>query len=100
LSLPNVGKKHSTKSSLPSVEFLTLGKELFAECQNKTLDKETLCQVSKVKHSAKSFFAECYLLPRVFCVALGKMLLCRVPDKKHSAKNLALAKSQIPVVRG
>jgi hypothetical protein len=26
--------------------------------QNKTLGKETLCQVSKIKHSAKSLFAE------------------------------------------
>jgi hypothetical protein len=43
--LPSVGKKHSAKSSLPSVIFLTLG-------------KEALCRVSK-KHSAKSFFAEC-----------------------------------------
>jgi hypothetical protein len=46
-----------------------------------TLGKETLCRVSKIKHSAKSFFAECFLLPRVFCVALGKELLCRVPEK-------------------
>jgi hypothetical protein len=50
---------------------VTLGKELFAECQKKTLGKETLCRVSKIKHSAKSFFAECFLLPRVFCVALS-----------------------------
>jgi hypothetical protein len=49
--------------------------------------------VSQIQHSAKSFFfAECFLLPRVFCVALGKELLCRVPEKKHSAKNLALGK--------
>jgi hypothetical protein len=56
-----------------------------------TLGKEALCRVSKIKHSAKSFFAECFLLPRVFCVALEKELLCRVP-KKHSSKYLALAK--------
>jgi hypothetical protein len=46
------------KLSLPSVGEKTLGKELFAECQKKTLGKETLCRVSKIKHSAKSFFAE------------------------------------------
>jgi hypothetical protein len=85
-------KKHSAKSSLPSVVFVTLGKGPFAECQKKTLGKETLCRVSKIKHSAKSFFAECFLLPRVFCVALGKELLCRVPEIKHSAKNMALGK--------
>jgi hypothetical protein len=59
-------KKHSAKSSLLSVVFVTLGKEPFAECQKKTLDKETLCRVSKIKHSAKNFFAECFLLPKVF----------------------------------
>jgi hypothetical protein len=48
--------------------------------------------VSKIKHSAKSLFAECFILPRVFCVALGKELLCRVPEIKHSAKNMALGK--------
>jgi hypothetical protein len=36
-------KKHSTKSSLSSVVFVTLGKELFAECK---------------KHSAKKLFVE------------------------------------------
>jgi hypothetical protein len=93
------------KLSLPSVGKKTLAKELFAECcisdtrqraicrvSKKTLGKETLCRVSKIKHSAKSFFAECFLLPRVFCVALGKELLYRVPEKKHSAKILTLGK--------
>jgi hypothetical protein len=79
---------------VPSVVFVTLGKDPFAECQKKTLGKETLCRVSKIKHSAKSFFAECFILPRVFCVALGKELLCRVPEIKHSAKNMALGKEQ------
>jgi hypothetical protein len=51
-----------------------------------------LCRVSKIKHSAKSFFAECFILPSVFCVTLGKELLCRVPEKKHSAKNMTLGK--------
>jgi hypothetical protein len=59
-------KKHSAKSSLPSVVFVTLGKDPFAECQKNTLGKETLCRVSKIKHSAKSFFAECFFLPKVF----------------------------------
>jgi hypothetical protein len=48
--------------------------------------------VSKIKHSAKNFFVECFLLPRVFCLALDKELLCRVLEKKHSAKHLALGK--------
>jgi hypothetical protein len=81
------------KLSLPSVGEKTLGKELFAECcicdtrqralfaecQKKTLGKETLYRVSKIKPSAKSFFAECFLLPRVFCVALGKELFAECP---------------------
>jgi hypothetical protein len=72
-------QKHSTKSSLPSVVFVTLGKEPFAECQKKTLGKETLYRVSKIKHSAKRFFAECFLLPSVFCVTLGKELFAECP---------------------
>jgi hypothetical protein len=69
-----------------------IGKELFAKCyifytrqifaeSQKTIGKEALCRVSKIKHSVKSFFAEFFLLTRVFCVALGKELLCRVPKK-------------------
>jgi hypothetical protein len=93
------------KLSLPSVGEKTLGKELFAECcicgtrqralcrvSKKTLGKETLCRVSKIKYSAKSFFAECFILPSVFCVTPGKELFCRVPEKKHSAKNMTLGK--------
>jgi hypothetical protein len=79
-------KKHSAKSSLPSVVFVTIGKELFVECQIKTLGKEILCRVSKIKHSTKSFFAECYLLPRVFCVALDKELFAECPKKKTLGK--------------
>jgi hypothetical protein len=63
---------------LPSVVFVTLGKDPFTECQKKTLGKETLCRVSKIKHSAKSLFAECFLLPRFFAW--------------HSAKNMSLGK--------
>jgi hypothetical protein len=52
--------------SLPSVE--------------KSTRQKNLCRVLK-KHSAKSFFAECFLLPRVFCLTLDKEFLCRVPEK-------------------
>jgi hypothetical protein len=37
--------------------------------------------VSKIKHWAKSFFAECFLLPRVFCVALDKSFFAECPKK-------------------
>ena len=46
-----VSKNIRQKISLPSV---------------KKLGKETLCRVSKIKHSAKSFFVECFILPRIF----------------------------------
>jgi hypothetical protein len=58
------------KLSLPSVGEKTLGKELFAEC--------CICD-TRQRHSAKNFFAECFLLPRVFCVALGKELFAECP---------------------
>jgi hypothetical protein len=64
---------------LPSVGEKTLGKELFAECCICDTRQRALCRVSKIKHSAKSFFAECFLLPRVFCVALGKELFAECP---------------------
>jgi hypothetical protein len=57
----------------------------------KALGKEALCQVPKIKHSAKNFFAECFIVARVFCVALDKELLCRVL-KKTLDKILALGK--------
>jgi hypothetical protein len=86
--LPSVGKKHSAKSSLPSVKNKTLGKELFAECQKKTLGKEILCRVSKIKHSAKSLFAKCYLLPRVFLrgTRCPKKTLGKEFGTRHRAK--------------
>jgi hypothetical protein len=58
--------------------------------QNKTLGKNSLPSVKKLKHSAKIFFAECFL-SRVFCLAFGKELLCRVP-KKHSTNHLTFDK--------
>jgi hypothetical protein len=73
---------HLAKSSLPSVKKHLA---IFAECQ-------------KIKHSAKSFFAECFLLPRVFCVALGKELLCRVPEKNTRQRTWYSANSQTLVV--
>jgi hypothetical protein len=54
--------------------------------------KETLGRVSKIKHSAKRFFDEYFLLPSFFCVSLGKELLCRVLEKKQLAKYLTLGK--------
>jgi hypothetical protein len=91
-------KKHSTKSSLPSVIFFTIGKETLCRVSKKTLGKETLCRVSKIKHSAKSFFVEYFILPRVFCVALGKELLCRVPEKNTRQSIWYSAKREIQVV--
>jgi hypothetical protein len=66
--------------------------------KNKTLGRETFFRVSKIKHSAKSFFAECFILSSVFCVALGKELLCRVPEKNTRQNIWYTAKSQIPIV--
>jgi hypothetical protein len=83
LSLLGVETKHSIKSSLPSVK--------------KTLGKETLCRVSKIKHLTKSFFAECFLLPRVFYEVLGKEFLCRAPEKTLS-KIFGIRQRQIRVV--
>jgi hypothetical protein len=66
-------KKHSAKSSLPSVKNKTLGEEL---------GKEILCRVSKIKLGKE-------LLRRVLSFAESFLPSAR---KKHSVKNLALAK--------
>ena len=66
---------------LPSAEKWHSVKYIFAECREKTL--------------GKAIFAECFFLPSVFYLALGKDRLCRVPDKIHSAKPPALVK--VPV---
>jgi hypothetical protein len=85
------------KLSLPSVGKKTLDKELFAECYIfDTRQRSSLPSVKK--HSIKSFFAECFILPRVFCVALGKELLCRVPEKNTRQSIWYSAKREIPVV--
>jgi hypothetical protein len=53
-------KKHSAKSSLPSVVFVTLGKELlrrvFSFTEGFLCDtrQRALCRVPKIKHSAKN----------------------------------------------
>jgi hypothetical protein len=78
--------------SLPSVGEKTLGKELFAECCICDTRQRALCRVSKIKHSAKSFFAECFILPRVFLRGTRQRTLCRVPEIKHSTKNMTLGK--------
>jgi type VI protein secretion system component VasA len=60
-----------------------LDKELFAECYIfDTRQRSTLPSVKK-KHSAKKLFAEYFLLPMVFCVALDKLksLFAECPKK-------------------
>jgi hypothetical protein len=42
--------------------------------------KLSLPSVGK-KALGKELFAECFILLRVFCVALGKEFFCRVPEK-------------------
>jgi hypothetical protein len=67
LSLPSVGKKHSAKSSLPSVVFVTLGKETICDTQQRAL-----CRVSKKDTRQRNS------LPSVKNKTLGKELLRRV----------------------
>jgi hypothetical protein len=49
-------------------------------------------------HSAKSLFDECFLLPSVFYVVLGKELFAEYPKKNTRQRIWHSAKSQIPVV--
>ena len=65
-------KKHSVKentrrrSSLPSVLFLTLGKEFLCRVSFFDTRQRALCRVPQIQHSAKSS------LPSVFSPTLGK----------------------------
>ena len=67
-------------SLVHSKSTITTGNGIFAECK-------LLFRVSKIGHSAKTFFAECRTQQRI---ALGKEFFaeCRALGKKgHSAKN-------------
>jgi hypothetical protein len=81
-----------------------LGKKLFVECfivdtrqrsslpsVKKTLGKEALCRVSKIKHLAKSFSPSVFFYRGFFAWHLAKSFLPSV-RKKHSTKYLALGK--------
>jgi hypothetical protein len=92
LSLPSVGKKHSAKSSLPSVVFATLGKEPFAECQKKDTRQRNSLSSVKNKTLGKELLRRVFSFTEGFCVTHDKELLCRVPEKKHWAKNMTLGK--------
>jgi hypothetical protein len=46
----------------------------------------------------RTLFAECFFLPGVFSLALGKEALCRVPEKNTRQTTRYSAKSRIPVV--
>jgi hypothetical protein len=81
LSLPSVGKKHSAKSSLPSVVFLTLGKELFAECQKNTRQRNSLPSV-KNKTLGKERLRRVFYFTEGFLRGTRQRALCRVPEKK------------------
>jgi hypothetical protein len=78
---------------LPSVK-KHLTKKLFAECQ-KTLGKETPCRVSKIKPSAKIFFAECFFTEGFL---LGTRQRASLPSaqKKHSANHFTLGRPRFP----
>jgi hypothetical protein len=69
---PSVKENTRRRSCLPSVLFLALGKELFAECCIFDTRQRALCRVSKIQHSAKSS------LPSAKNKTLGKQLLRRV----------------------
>ena len=95
------------KSSLPSVVFVTLGKEPFAECQKKTLGKEALCRVSTVGSrqrltAVSSGTAADGPLPRApfaECLTLGKRVFAEwglVSSVQHSVKRLVAESLTLP----
>jgi hypothetical protein len=84
----------SLKFFLPSIFFLTRGKEGLCRVSKKTLDKEgSLPSVKKTL--GKDLLCRVFFLtrgkepslPSILFVALGKEALCRVSEKKHSANH-------------
>jgi hypothetical protein len=65
---PSVKENTRRRNSLPSVLFLTLGKEFFCRVSFFYTRQRALCQVSQVQHSAKSS------LPSVFSPTLAKTI--------------------------
>jgi hypothetical protein len=63
---PSVKENTRRRSSLPSVLFLTLGKEFLCRVSFFNTRQRVLCRVSQIQHSAKSS------LPSVFSPTLGK----------------------------
>ena len=63
---PSVKENTRRRSSLPSVLFLTLGKEFLCRVSFFDTRQRALCRVSQIQHSAKSS------LPSVFSPTLGK----------------------------
>jgi hypothetical protein len=63
---PSVKENTRQRSSLPSVLFLTLGKEFLCRVSFFDTRQRALCRVSQIQHSAKSS------LPSVFSPTLGK----------------------------
>jgi hypothetical protein len=63
---PSVKENTRRRSSLPSVLFLTLGKDFLCRVSFFDTRQRALCRVSQIQHSAKSS------LPSVFSTTLGK----------------------------
>jgi hypothetical protein len=85
-------KNHSAKSSLPSVVFVTLGKESFAECQKKDTRQRNSLSSVKNKTLGKELLRRVFSFIEGFLCGTRQRALCRVPEIKHSAKNMALGK--------
>jgi hypothetical protein len=83
-------------SYLPSVKIKHSTNKLFVECK-KTLVKETICRVSKIKRSAKKPFAECFFTE--YFLFGTRQRTCLSSAEKNTRQNIwHLAKSQISVV--
>jgi hypothetical protein len=85
-------KKHSAKSSLPSIVFVTLGKEPFAECQKKDTRQRNSLPSVKNKTLGKELLRRVFSFTEGFLRVTRQRALCRVTEIKHSAKNMTLGK--------
>jgi hypothetical protein len=94
LSLLVLEKKHSTKSSLPSVIFLTL----YSLPSIKNTRQRNYLPNVKYKTIGKELLRRLFYFTESFYVALGEELLCRVPEKNTRQSIWYSTKREIPIV--
>jgi hypothetical protein len=85
------------KLSLPSVEKSTRQRALCRVSTKNARQRSSLCRVSKIKHSAKKLFAECFFTEGFLRDTRQRAFFAECPKNTRQSIWYS-AKSEIPVV--